>query len=159
MPTFAEALKKEIVRLARKELRSDVVQLRKLTTSHRSEIAALKRDVKSLQTENRALTKAVRRIGADNVPPVTGGQEPPHSVRRGRKPVFSAEGFRAMRLKLGITQEQMSQVLEVSSVSVYKWESGQATPRAAQQEKIFALRSVGKRAVAKFLAEKAQSQA
>lgn len=158
MTTFAEALKKEIVRLARKELKSDVIQLRKLTSSHRSEIASLKRDVKSLQAENKVLRKALQIVGTVSASSKAKSIGTQAVVRRGRKPVFSAESLKAMRLKLGITQSQLSTVLQVSSLSVYKWESGQATPRAAQQEKIFALRSVGKRAVAKFLAEKAQAE-
>lgn len=154
--TFADSLKKEISRLARKELKSDLDQLRKLVNSHRSEIAALKREVKGLQSENKALTRSVRSGSAskesaqENLAPGT---------RRGRKPIYSAEGLKAIRQKVGLTQAQLATLLEVSSLSVYKWESGQSVPRAKQQEKIFSLRKVGKRAVAKVMAERAEAQA
>ncbi len=153
--TFAESLKKEITRLARKELKSDLGQLRKLVNSHRSDIAALKREVKALQLENKALVKAVRsgNAGKADAP----ADKAPQAARRGRKPTYSAEGLKATRQRLGLTQAQLAELLQVSSLSVYKWESGQSTPRAQQQEKIFSLRNVGKRAVAKVLEERAQA--
>jgi DNA-binding transcriptional regulator YiaG len=39
----------------------------------------------------------------------------------------------------------MAKLLGVSSVSLYKWESGQSRPRRAQLEAIAAVRSIGKR--------------
>ncbi len=158
--TFADSLKKEISRLARKELKSDLGQLRKLVTSHRSEIAALKREVKSLQTENKALVKTVRSVNASKgVVKAEDAQSTTETqgARRGRKPTFSAESLKAMRQKLGLTQAQLGELMQVSTLSIYKWESGQSVPRAKQQEKIFSLRSVGKRAVAKVLAERAEA--
>ena len=154
--TFADSLKKEISRLARKELKGDLDQLRKLVNSHRSEIAALKRVVKNLQAESKALSKTVRSGGGSNA---DAKSEVIRSARRGRQPVFSAEGLKATRQRLGLTQAQLAALLEVSSLSVYKWESGQSVPRATQQERIFSLRKVGKRAVAKVLAERAEVQA
>ena len=40
----------------------------------------------------------------------------------------------------------MAQLLGASSLSVYKWESGQVTPRATQLERILAVLKLGKRA-------------
>lgn len=56
-----------------------------------------------------------------------------------------------MRAKLGLTQAQMATLLGVSSLSVYKWESGQVEPREKQKAKVLALRGVGKREVVKML--------
>lgn len=146
MTTFAVSLKKEIARMARKELKSDIESLRKTAAGHRSEIAALKRELKALRDETKRQARQLKSVSgavvssSDEVAP-----------RRGRQARYSAEGFAAMRKKLGITQAQMGQVLGVSTLSVYKWESGQVVPRQTQQEKILALRKVGKRAVAKLL--------
>jgi hypothetical protein len=43
MPNIASLLKAEISRVARKEIRAEITALRKAATTHRSEIAALKR--------------------------------------------------------------------------------------------------------------------
>jgi DNA-binding transcriptional regulator YiaG len=155
MPTFADALKKEISRIARKELKSDLEQVRKLVTSHRSEIATLKRELKSVQSQNKALAKLLKGSGGASKSAAPQSEET--APRRGRKPTYSADGLKVMRQKLGVTQAQLALLLEVSSLSIYKWESGQSVPRAAQQQKIFALRSVGKRAAAKVLAEKSEA--
>lgn len=49
--TFAESLKKEIARIARKELRDEIAALRKGSQGHRSEIAVLKKQIKAMQTQ------------------------------------------------------------------------------------------------------------
>lgn len=146
MTTFAVSLKKEIARMARKELKSDIESLRKTAAGHRSEIAALKRELKALRDETKRQARQLKRV-----PGAVASSSDEVAPRRGRQARYSAEGFAAMRKKLGITQAQMGQVLGVSTLSVYKWESGQVTPRQTQQEKILALRKVGKRAVAKLL--------
>jgi hypothetical protein len=50
MTTFAETLKKEIARVARKELREEITLLRKLGATQRADLSALKKEVKSLQS-------------------------------------------------------------------------------------------------------------
>jgi hypothetical protein len=50
MNTFANSLKAEIARVARKELKAELDALRKTNASQRSDIAALKRDVRALQS-------------------------------------------------------------------------------------------------------------
>ena len=55
------------------------------------------------------------------------------------------------RAALGITQKEMAQLLGASSLSVYKWVSGQAHPRAAQLERIAQVLKLGKRKAMAFL--------
>ena len=50
MPNIATLLKSEISRVARKELRSETLSLKKATRTYRSEIAALKRRMQDLGT-------------------------------------------------------------------------------------------------------------
>ena len=57
MTTFAETLKKEIARIARKELREEITALRKIAMSQRTDISALKKEVKSLQSSLKKLEK------------------------------------------------------------------------------------------------------
>jgi transcriptional regulator with XRE-family HTH domain len=49
-------------------------------------------------------------------------------------------------VKLGISQAQMATLLGSSQLSVWKWETGKVTPRAAQLERIQAALKLGKRA-------------
>ena len=57
MPNFAQSIKNEITRLARKEIRSQTLALRKSSAQHRKEIAELKRQATELKTEVKRLEK------------------------------------------------------------------------------------------------------
>jgi DNA-binding transcriptional regulator YiaG len=138
MPNLAQTLKQEISRIARKEVRGDVAALRKAVTAQRSEIASLKRTVKELGTQLRLAQKAVRRVA----PAVAEQKE---AGRPGRKPSFNADRLKAKRQAFGMSQVQMAQLLGISSLSLFKWESGQVTPRPAMLERYFAAMKLGKR--------------
>lgn len=151
MTTFAASLKKEIARVARKELRDEISALRKGSSTYRTEIAELKRKIKALESKVKALSRT-----APTVAPKT-ASKPGATLARakpGRKVTFGAAEFSALRQRLGFTQAQMAQLVGASALSIYKWESGQVTPRAAQLEKIMTVRKIGKReAVARLQAE------
>lgn len=140
MTTFAASLKKEIARVARKELRDEISALRKGSITYRSEIASLKRKLKSLETQVKALNRAMPRAE-----PERKAIAKVHSAKPGRKIIFGAAEFLALRQQLSFTQAQMAKLVGASALSIYKWESGQVTPRAAQLEKILAVRKIGKR--------------
>jgi DNA-binding XRE family transcriptional regulator len=144
MTTFATSLKKEIARIARKELRDEISSLRKGSATYRSEIADLKRKLKSLESQIKALSRATPRpqTASTTAPKIP---KPAIRVKPGRKVIFGAAEFLALRQQLGFTQAQMGKLVGASSLSIYKWESGKVTPRAAQLEKILAVRKIGKR--------------
>ncbi len=147
MTTFAVSLKKEIARVARKELREEITSLRKGSASYRSEIAELKRKLKSLESQVKALSRVVPR--AEVVPKLSKAVA---RAKPGRKVLFGSGDLLALRQHLGFTQAQMGKLIGASSLSIYKWESGQVIPRAAQLEKILAVRKIGKReALARIL--------
>lgn len=146
MSSLINSLKSEISRVARKELKNELLALRKATTAHRSEIAALKRQVKSLASALKATTKASR---ADSKVPTAEEAATKPGIR------FSATRLAALRAKFGITQAQMASLLGVSYLSVHKWEAGAAKPRAAQLQKIAAVAKLGKREVQKQFAVEA----
>ena len=149
MSTFATSLKSEIARVARKELKDELLSLRKSATAHRSEIAALKRDVKALMVALRATQRALPKPEAA---PAKGQGTAPVRGPKSKAQNFDAAAFAALRQSFGITQAQMATLVEASPLSVYKWESGKVTPRAAQLERIQAVMKLGKRAVANRLA-------
>lgn len=152
MTTFAESLKKEIARVARKELREEIAALRKTSGLQRSDIAALKKQLQVLQVLVKKLDKPratpVHKT-SDMVTPVSGGES---NGKPGRKVTFTAERLKTQRARLGFTQEQMAKLLEVSSLSIWKWESGVATPRAARIPQLLQRLALGKREAQAFVA-------
>lgn len=149
MTTFADSLKKEIARVARKELREEIAALRKTSLAHRSEIAAFKKQLKAMQTQVNWLSKGEGKGRSKKVRAETHAEQEPSAVQTkgkpGRKVVFTAERLKAQRLRLGFTQEQMAKLLEVSSLSIWKWESGGAAPRASRVPQILMRLALGKR--------------
>jgi DNA-binding transcriptional regulator YiaG len=137
MTSLNNALKSEIARVSRKELKDELATLRKVTALHRSEIAALKRDLKSLRSQVKANERTVKRVMP--TPPA----EP--TERRTRGVDFNAEALAAKRTKLGLSQAEMARLLEASALSVSKWESGKVQPRAAQLGRILGVQRLGKR--------------
>ena len=147
MPNFAAALKAEIARVARKEIRRETEQLKKSVSGARSEIASLKKDVReltrALKAAQRANAAAARQSTASA--PSAGAPDAEDGSRQLR---FSPARLAAQRQKLGLSAANMAKLLGVSSVTLYKWESGQSRPRRAQLEAIAAVRGIGKREAA-----------
>ena len=136
--------------MARKEIKRDLGNLRKTVTAQRSELAALKRDVKNLVSQLRALHRAAARKADPGRVPTRNAEAP---ARRGRRFQFKAQVLAAKREHLGISQQAMASLLQASPLSVARWESGKAVPRAAQLERIRLVLGLGKReALAKLQA-------
>lgn len=131
--------------MARKELREEIAALRKASVAHRSEIASVKKQLKALQTQVNRLSKGK----GETARPAPCAEQASGSLqlkgKPGRKVVFTAERLKAQRARLGFTQEQMAKLLEVSSLSIWKWESGGAAPRASRVPKILERLALGKR--------------
>lgn len=147
MTTFADSLKKEIARVARKELREELAALRKTSVAQRSEISALKKQLKAVQTQVNKLGKGKGKSEAVRVVPLANKSLTPVQPKGkpGRKVVFTAERLKAQRARLGFTQEQMAKLLDVSPLSIWKWESGGAAPRASRVPNILERLALGKR--------------
>jgi DNA-binding transcriptional regulator YiaG len=134
MPNIAALLKTEITRLARKEIRAEVESLRKMSTAHRSEIAVLKKQVKSLQAE-------LRRVARGSTPGVKRTDEVGPDVQLR----FRAAGMKTHRQKLGLSAKDYGLLVGASALSIYKWEDGKVQPRGSALVKIAAARKLGKR--------------
>ena len=141
MPDIASALKAEIARLARKEVKAQTGATKKSSTQHRGEIAALKRRVQELERAVAQLTKRVART-ATEAPTDEGGS----GLR------FSAKGLASQRRRLGLSAEDFGKLIGASALSVYKWEAGKARPRARFMPAIAAVRSMGKKEAAARIA-------
>ncbi|RQO81583.1 transcriptional regulator [Acidovorax sp. FJL06] len=141
MNTFSNAFRAEVIRMARKELKPELQGMRKAITGHRSEIAALKREVKALTAQLKATQRQVK---VADTPKAHAVAEEATS-KKSRQIQFNAQALIEKRAALGVTQKQMAQLLGASSLSVYKWESGQVHPRAAQLKRIAEVLTLGKR--------------
>ncbi|MFZ4288151.1 helix-turn-helix domain-containing protein [Variovorax sp. HJSM1_2] len=141
MTNFTSAFRSEILRVARKELKTELATLRKTVSTQRSDIAALKRDVKNLTSQVKSLQKSVGR----RVPAEKPESEVEVLPRGGRQFKFDAAALLAKRKQLGISQQAVATLVQASALSVYKWESGKVQPRAAQLVRIQALLKMGKR--------------
>ena len=143
MTSFADQLKSEIARIARKAVRSETQALRKANTQYRADIAALKRRLQELERIAARLAK-----GADQPARATVADD--DAAAPGLR--FRVAGFANLRKKLGLSAAEMGQLIGVSAQSVYHWETGKTRPRASQLEAIAAVRKLGKREVAARLA-------
>ena len=135
MPNFAVALKQEICRLARREIKAQVAPTRLAIAQYRREIASLKRQFREQQ---RKMASLETRKGDD--PVVDEGEEGPLAGLR-----FSSRSVRAQRRRLGLSAEDYGRLIGVSSLTVYNWEHGRTRPRAAQFTALASIRGIGKR--------------
>ena len=141
MAKLQQVLSEEIRRLSRKEVNGSIKNLR-------SQIAELRTLVKELNAKVKSLEKLHPEVSA--VAPMT-ENEP----QTGKKAVrVTPERIRKWRRKLGLSQTQYADLLGVNAVSVNHWETGKAVPRIEQKLKISRIRDLGKRELARQLAEK-----
>lgn len=140
MPNLASILKQEIARIARREVRAEVDALRKASTRHRAEIAALKREVTALHKLQRKTSRA------STTPSGTQASVPRPALR------FRSGGLAAHRNRLGLSAEDLGKLIGVSGQSIYSWESGKSRPRASYMPAIAALRKLGRKQARKVLA-------
>ena len=139
MNTFSNAFRAEVVRMARKELKPELQGMRKAITGHRSEIAALKREVKNLTSQLKTARRQTQ-VGGVAAP----SDQPIVSKRAAREDfVFAPEMLAQMRQALEATQLQMAALLAVSPLTYSRWEKGQAQPRTKQLAKIEELVNMG----------------
>ncbi|WPG41617.1 helix-turn-helix transcriptional regulator [Variovorax sp. EBFNA2] len=143
MPNIASILKAEISRVARKEVRTEIETLKKASTQYRSAIAALRRQVDSVEKELKRVSKGAGRTRSEPTPTQASEQAP---ARR-----FSATRLAAHRSKLGLSAAAYGSLIGVSGQTIYHWEQGKARPRAPQLQALAGVRAMGKREVQEHL--------
>ncbi|MES2188757.1 MAG: helix-turn-helix domain-containing protein [Pseudomonadota bacterium] len=132
---IATALKSEISRVSRKEVRTELQSLKKTTTKLRSDNADLKRRLTELEKLVKQLSK-----GSAKKAPAAGSQDEAGTVAR-----FSGKGLAAQRKRLGLSAADFGKLIGVSGASVYLWEEGKTRPRAKHMPGIAAVRGMGKK--------------
>lgn len=135
MPDIASALKDEIRRLARKEIKAETNKTRLAVVQYRRDIAQLKRQIGAQQRE-------IARLKTQGQ---SGGQEEPAEADELDGVRFSARSVRAQRRRLGLSAADYGRLVGVSGLTIYGWEKGTSRPRRAQLLSLVGVRGIGKR--------------
>ncbi|RMA56425.1 hypothetical protein C8C96_4842 [Acidovorax sp. 100] len=142
MTAFNEAFRSEIARIARKESKKELDHLRKSVSSQRSEIASLKRSLHELE---RTVRLALRHLPA----PEPKQPKPVSTKTKG----ISTEALVAKREAVALTVAEMAILLNVSPLTLRRWEAQEAFPRKMHHERIHAVLAMGKRQAKRLLTE------
>lgn len=137
---IATALKSEISRVARKEVRAEVAALKNSSSKYRSDIAGLRRQITQLERLVGQLSKSIRKKVAET-------SNEPATVSR-----YSAKNLAGLRKKLGLSAADFGLILGVSGASIYLWEQGKTRPRAGNMPAIAAVRAMSKASALEHLA-------
>jgi DNA-binding transcriptional regulator YiaG len=119
---IASVLKEEISQVVSKEIRRETSFRNKASSTHHSEIAALKRRVEELE---RQLRRASR--GAEPAVPAAGNKDAASARTR-----FSARSMASQRKRLGLSAAECGLLIGASAQSIFKWEEGNARPGAQE---------------------------
>jgi DNA-binding transcriptional regulator YiaG len=148
MPNIVSVLKAEITRLARKEIRDQTDALKKVISSQRTDIAALKRRLQELEKSVRQLNKDSTRSARSAQAAAAKSAEEAQTSHR-----FSAKGLASHRQRLELSAADFGLLVGTTGQSVYNWESGKTQPKPDALAAIAAIRKAGKREVQARLAQ------
>ncbi|WP_218512047.1 DNA-binding transcriptional regulator [Variovorax sp. dw_308] len=138
------ALKSEMVRIARREVRSETAVFKKTIGQHRAAISALKKKIDALEKAPRQTRKSATRADAAAARP--GASE---TVQRR----FSAARLGAHRAKLGMSAASYGKLVGMSGASVYLWEKGEVRPSAEVIEALAKLKEMSREQIEEKLSQ------
>lgn len=164
MANLANALKEEISRLARKEVRQQTAGAAKSTAQCERDIAALKRQVDDLQRKLAALrapesSKSAGSKKKASTKPAAGRRDGKAAstgsttTKKSLRSRFSAKSLKGNRERLGLSADNYGKLVGVSGLSIYNWEQGKARPRESSIEALLKIKGIGKREAARRLQE------
>ncbi|MEM1353718.1 MAG: helix-turn-helix transcriptional regulator [Planctomycetota bacterium] len=145
MPNLISVLNEEVRRLARKEIREQVGKTIKQVADQRREIADLKRVNTELNRRLNFLEKQEKTRLQEPSEPKVIVQHADGTIEAASSPRFSAKWLKKHREKLDFSAADYAKLVGCSPLSIYKWEKGESTPRAAQREALASIRGIGKR--------------
>ncbi len=138
MPNIAVALREEICRLARKEIKAHTGATKQAVAQYRREIAKLKRQVRDQEKKIAFLADRERKR-----------LEQPEAAENEMQGVrFSARSVKAQRRRSGLSAADYAKLIGVSPLTIYNWEHGKSRPRKEQLAALVAVRGLGKREAA-----------
>ncbi len=134
MPNLATALKEEIQRLSRKEVKAATATTKRSSALYRKDIAELKRQMRDLKKEVTYLRKQEqKRLGRPATEAAAG------TVR------FSPSWVEAHRERIELSAADYGELVGVSAQTIYNWEAGKTKPQQQQLVAWAAIRGLGKR--------------
>jgi DNA-binding transcriptional regulator YiaG len=133
MTNFAVALKDEIRRIARKEIRAQTGKQARAVAQYRREIARLKRQQRDQEKRISYLQSQRTEAPQDSSLELDNAQR------------FSARSVRAQRRRTGFSAADYAKLVGVSPLTIYNWEHNKSRPRRGQFAALVALRGLGKR--------------
>ena len=141
MGNVETALREEIARLARKEIRAVVGPLKKEVIRLKKRVVELSSKLNASEKQTGLLVKERRRkkLGSD----VSDDQADAARMSGGL--------IKKLRTKLGVSQADFAAIVGVSSPAVAAWEQGRSNPAGDNLKAVIALRSYGKREVQALL--------
>jgi DNA-binding transcriptional regulator YiaG len=134
MSNIVVALKEEIRRLARKEIRAMVGSTKRAVAKYRREITNLK---KLLGDQEKKVAVLKKQLGEQTGAVVETDDTP--DIR------FSPRSIKAQRRRLKLSAADYGLLVGVSALTIYHWEAGKSRPRKAQLVSLAAVRGIGKR--------------
>jgi len=152
MANVMTALKSEIVRLARKEVKTEIAPARKIIAAQRGLIADLRRRLEAAEKELGALKKVVSSLNK-----TVEAKELPEG-----RFWITGKGVKALRKKLGLTQGELAKLAGVSIATVVNWEATDgkiSIKRKDTEAKLQKIRGMGKRAVAEMFGKPKRAKA
>ena len=130
--SLKELLRKEIGKIARKEVQDQVRELKKTVRQQRDAIARLEKQIGSAKAK---AAKASKAPAGDKIKQL---RIAPNTIKKYRK-----------RLKL--SQAELGKLLNVSTSTILRWESGKSKPHSKHLPELAELRSMSLRNVKKQL--------
>jgi DNA-binding transcriptional regulator YiaG len=133
---IAQVLKSEISRISKHEAKVLSSPTRSATISLKKTVADLKSRLSILEKSNKDLQKQVATLIASQPKPVAEAED---------KGWISGKGVKALRKKLGITQDELARLTGVSKGAVVQWEAktGMLKLRDATRKAVMAVREIG----------------
>ena len=143
MPKIESIIKSEIMRLAKRQVRTVFIPLRREVRQMSVKLSSLSKGIASL---NR-LAKELRLEEAKPKLEAT-----PEEVKASR---ITPARIGGLRRKLGISQRELGILTGTSIGAVLSWEKGKFRPKGEKKAALVALRKLKKREVRKLLSQKA----
>lgn len=145
MPGFADAIKSEIKRLAKREVRKVYPDMKK-------ELVELKRSNRELQRKVARLEKQASEF--TTVARQTKIKQIPASEKELKQSRLSPGLIAKIRAKLKLSREDFGILAGVSPNTIYLWETGKINPNKESKAMLIGLRKLKIREAKKLLAEK-----
>jgi DNA-binding transcriptional regulator YiaG len=143
MGKLESTIKSEIERLAKREVRSTFIPLRKEVWRMKLKLSNLLKNFTILDRLAKEISKA-----KSTEPKLEASSE---EVKASR---LTPERISNLRKKLGISQRELGVLVGATIGAVLSWEKGKFKPRGDKKAALVALRKLRKREVRKMLAEK-----